>query len=223
MTGQVIADQMIMGLPTLVWVLDYASVLVFALTGALVASRGQLDPVGFIFMAAMTAVGGGTLRDLILDQPQVFWVARPSLIVVAAVAAMVVFWTAHRFESRYRLLLWLDAFALSVAVPAGVAVALAGGFSPVIVVIMGVVTGTFGGLMRDVVGNEVPLVLKQGELYLTAAFGGAMGAVTLVWLGAGRVEALIACGIITFVLRAGSLVWGWQLPVYRPRPPRTRG
>lgn len=218
MTGQVIA-----GLPTLVWVLDYASVLVFALTGALVASRAQLDPVGFVFMAAMTAVGGGTLRDLILGRDMVFWVARPSLVVVAAVAAMVVFWTAHRFESRYRLLLWLDAFALSVAVPAGVAVALAGGFSPVIVVIMGVVTGTFGGLMRDVVGNEVPLVLKQGELYLTAAFGGALAAVLLVWMGLGRVEALAACGVVTFVLRAGSMVRGWKLPVYRPRPPRMRG
>lgn len=211
------------GLPTLVWGLDYASVLVFALTGALVASRQQLDPVGFVFMAALTAVGGGTLRDLILGRAEVFWVARPSLIVVAAVAAMVVFWTAHRFESRYRLLLWLDASALAVAVPAGVGVAMAGIFNPVIVVIMGVITGTFGGLMRDVVGNEVPLVLKQGELYLTAAFGGALSAVLLFWLGSGRVEALVTCGIVTFVLRAGSLVWGWKLPVYRPRPPRTRG
>lgn len=211
------------GLPALVMTLDYASVLVFALTGALVASRGQLDPVGFIFMAAMTAVGGGTLRDLLLDRPQVFWVARPSLILVAAVAAMVVFWTAHRFESRYRLLLWLDAFALAVAVPAGVGVALEGGFSPVIIVIMGVITGTFGGLMRDVVGNEVPLVLKQGELYLTAAFGGALAAVAVIWLGLNRPEALVVCGLATFVLRAGSLVWGWKLPVYRPRPPRSRG
>lgn len=215
MTGQVIA-----GLPTLVWVLDYASVLVFALTGALVASRAQLDPVGFVFMAAMTAVGGGTLRDLILGRDMVFWVARPSLVVVAAVAAMVVFWTAHRFESRYRLLLWLDAFALSVAVPAGVAVALAGGFSPVIVVIMGVVTGTFGGLMRDVVGNEVPLLLKQGELYVTAAFGGAVTAVVLIGTGVPQGAALIACAGVVLILRIGSMLRGWSLPVYRPRPPR---
>ncbi|WP_022705708.1 trimeric intracellular cation channel family protein [Paracoccus zeaxanthinifaciens] len=211
------------GLPTLLWALDYLSVLVFALTGALVASRGQLDPVGFVFMAAMTAVGGGTLRDLLLDRPQVFWIARPSLILVAATAAMVVFWTAHRFESRYRLLLWLDALALAIAVPAGVGIAVEGGFSPVIVVIMGVVTGTFGGLIRDVVGNEVPLVLKQGELYLTAAFGGALIAVLAMWPGLGRSEALFLCGLVTFGLRAGSIVWGWALPVYRPRPPRTRG
>ena len=206
----------------LVAALDYGSVLIFALTGALVASRAQLDPVGFIFMAAMTAVGGGTLRDLILGQPQVFWVARPSLVVVAAAAAMVVFWTAHLFESRYRLLLWLDVFALSVAVPAGVGVALEGGFSPIIVVIMGVVTGTFGGLMRDVVGNEVPLVLKQGEIYLTAAFGGALTAVALAGLEVGQAWGLMACGLGTFILRAGGLARGWRLPVYRPRPPRDR-
>ncbi|AUH35471.1 hypothetical protein CUV01_14620 [Paracoccus tegillarcae] len=210
-------------MPVLVWTLDYASVLIFALTGALVASRQQLDLVGFIFMAAMTAVGGGTLRDLILNRDLVFWVARPSMIMVATLAAFVVFWTAHLMESRYRVLLWLDALALAIAVPAGVAVALASGVSPLIVVIMGVITGTFGGLMRDVVGNEVPLGLKAGELYLTAAFGGAVMAVLLVWLGLGRGEALLGCGVTTFSLRAGSLIWGWKLPGYRPRPPRTRG
>ncbi len=208
-------------LPTIVWFLDYASVLVFALTGALVASRQQLDLVGFVFMAALTAVGGGTLRDLILNREVVFWVARPSMVVMAAGAAFAVFWTAHLLESRYRVLLWLDAFALAIAVPAGVGVALAAGVHPVIIVIMGVVTGTFGGLMRDVVGNEVPLGLRQGELYLTAAFGGAVTAVTLSLLGFGRTEALMACAVITFVLRAGSLIWAWKLPVYKPRPPKT--
>lgn len=200
--------------------LDYASVLVFALTGALVASRKQLDPVGFIFMAALTAVGGGTVRDLVLGR-EVFWVSRPGFVLLAAGAAFLVFWTAHLVESRYRWLLWLDAMALSVAVPAGVGVALAGGFGPVIVVIAGIVTGSFGGLMRDVVGNEVPLVLKKGELYLTAAFGGALLALVLTGLGMPRPAALIACGVGTFLLRAGSMLFGWSLPAYRPRPPRT--
>ncbi|SIS63433.1 trimeric intracellular cation channel family protein [Paracoccus saliphilus] len=203
--------------------LDYGAVLIFALTGALVASRAQLDPVGFIFMAALTAVGGGTLRDLILGRETVFWVEQPTYILIAAGAALLVFWTAHLFESRYRLLVWLDSVALAVAVAAGVGVAMEEGYGPVIIVIMGIVTGTFGGLMRDVVGNEVPLVLKQGQLYLTAAFGGALMAAGLDWLGFQRGEALIACAVIVWVLRAGSLIWGWKLPVYRPRPPRTRG
>ncbi|MFV0411093.1 MAG: trimeric intracellular cation channel family protein [Paracoccus sp. (in: a-proteobacteria)] len=206
-----------------IWALDYGSVLVFALTGALVASRAQLDIIGFIFMASLTAVGGGTIRDLVLGRDPVFWVAQPELIVIAAAAAFIVFWTAHLLESRYRWLLWLDAIALSVAVPAGVGVAIVGGFDPVIIVIAGVITGTMGGLMRDVVGNEVPLVLKGSELYLTCAFGGAVIALVLVFLGLPRPLALIGCGSATFLLRAGTLIWGWSLPAYKPRPPREHG
>ena len=203
-----------------IWALDYGSVLVFALTGALVASRQQLDITGFIFMAALTAVGGGTVRDLVLGRDPVFWVERPGLVVTAAVAAFIVYWTAPFLESRYRWLLWLDAIALGVAVPAGVAVAVATGYGPIIVVIAGVITACMGGLIRDVVGNEVPLILKGSELYLTAAFGGALVALLLVWLGLPRPMALIGCGLATFVLRAGAMIWGWSLPAYRPRPPR---
>lgn len=209
-----------MTLAALVTVLDYGSVLIFALTGALVASRAQLDPVGFVFMAALTAVGGGTLRDLILNREAVFWVANPTYVLLAAGAALVVFWTAHLLESRQRWLVWLDSVALAVAVAAGAGVAMEMGSPPMIVVIMGIATGTFGGLMRDVVGNEVPLIFKQGELYLTAAFGGAVAAVTLDWLGVARAEALIAGAVVVWVLRAGSLTFGWRLPLYRPRPPR---
>ncbi|KEO52296.1 trimeric intracellular cation channel family protein [Thioclava indica] len=200
--------------------LDYASVLVFALTGALVASRQQLDLVGFIFIAALTAVGGGTLRDLLLGRDLVFWVADPTYVVIAALAAIVVFFTAHLLESRYRALLWLDACALAVAVPAGVAITMKLGHGPVIVLIMGVVTGSFGGLMRDVVCNEVPLLLKQGELYLSCAFAGAAGALIASAVGLDRFTALLICAAVTLLLRAGSLRFGWSLPVYKPRPPR---
>lgn len=204
---------------TLLELLDYASVFVFALTGALVASRAQLDIAGFAFVASLTAVGGGTLRDVLLDRNPIFWVAEPAFIAVAVAAAALVFFTAHLFESRLRVLTWLDALALAVAVPAGVGVALATGQHWAIVLLMGVATGCFGGLMRDVVCNEVPLVLKQGELYVTAAFAGAGAAlVASAILPAGA--ALTVCAIVTFVLRSGSLVFGWRLPVYRSRPPR---
>lgn len=202
---------------TLLSALDYASVAVFALTGALVASRAQLDLVGFIFIACLTAVGGGTLRDVMLDRAP-FWVTDPVVIAVAAAAAVLVFFAAHRLESRYRALLWLDACALAVAVPAGVGVALGAEVGWPVVLVMGMITGCMGGLMRDVVCNEVPLVLKQGEIYVTAAFAGALAAVVLA--GLGREGALIACAVVTFVLRAGSIAFGWRLPVYRPRPPR---
>ena len=200
-------------------VLDYASVAIFALTGALVASRAQLDIVGFIFIACLTAVGGGTLRDVILDRPPL-WISDPILLLLATLAAVVVFFGAHRLESRYRALEWLDACALAVAVPAGVGVALAEGLGWPVVLVMGMVTGCMGGLMRDVVCNEVPLVLKQGELYVTCAFCGAGAAVLLGLVGAEGWQALLACAMVTLVLRAGSLGFGWRLPVYKARPPR---
>jgi uncharacterized membrane protein YeiH len=199
--------------------LDYAAVIVFALTGALVASRAQLDIVGFVFVACLTAVGGGTVRDVILDRP-VFWVAEPAFIAAAGIAAVVVFFTAHLLESRYRTLVWLDACALAIAVPAGVAVAVTAGQPASVVVIMGIATGCFGGLMRDVVCNEVPLVLKQGELYVTCALVGAVAALVALQLGAPQIVALIACSGATFALRAGSLAFGWRLPVYKSFPPR---
>lgn len=204
---------------TLLELLDYAAVFVFALTGGLAASRAQLDIVGFAFVASLTAVGGGTLRDVILDRNPVFWVAEPAFVGLAVAAAVLVFFMAHRFESRLRVLTWLDALALSVAVPAGAGVAIATGQHWAIVLIMGVATGCFGGLLRDVVCNEVPLVLKQGELYVTAAFAGA-GAAVLALAIMPASAALLICAAVTFALRAGSLVFGWRLPVYRSRPPR---
>jgi uncharacterized membrane protein YeiH len=203
---------------TLVTALDALSVFVFALTGGLAASRAQLDIVGFLFFAALTAVGGGTVRDLLLDRTP-FWIDRPSNLLIAATAAILVFFTAHLVESRARWLTWFDAAALSVAVPAGLAVAFGAGAGPAVAMIMGVLTGTMGGLMRDVVANEVPMVLRQGELYVSAAFAGAATGVLLAE-PMGNVAALVATAATTFLLRAGSLIFGWRLPVYKTRPPR---
>ncbi len=201
--------------------LDYASALIFALTGALAASRAQLDIVGFVFFAALTAVGGGTVRDLLLDRDPVFWIADPTPLGIAALAAVLVFFTAHLLESRLKWLIWLDAMALAIAVAAGVAVARNLGASAPVVLVMGVATGTFGGLARDVIANEVPLVLKQGELYVTAAFGGAGAALLGVrLLNADPIWGTAICVTVTFGLRTGSLLFGWSLPVYKARPPR---
>ncbi|MEY1557558.1 trimeric intracellular cation channel family protein [Yoonia sp. R2331] len=205
---------------TLLAALDYASVFVFALTGALVASRAQLDIVGFVFVASLTAVGGGTLRDVLLNRDTVFWIANPYFIGVATLAALIVFLSAHLLESRYRSIVWFDAMALAVAVPAGVGVSFAMGMDWPVVLIMGITTGCFGGLMRDVVCNEVPLVLKQGELYVTCALVGAGAAVLADFAGLSAPVALMICGGVTFALRGGSIAFGWRLPVYKSFPPR---
>ena len=205
---------------SLITLLEYASVLVFAITGALVASRAQLDLVGFAFIACLTALGGGTLRDLLLDRNPIFWIANPTHLAVGVTAAMVVFFTAHLLESRYRGIVWLDALALAVAVPSGVGVALAMGMSWPVIIIMGITTGCFGGLMRDVVCNEVPLVLKQGELYITCAMAGSLSAVVMIEIGLSLPVALLICATVCWSLRAGAINYGWHLPVYKSRPPR---
>lgn len=206
---------------TLIATLDYAAVTVFAVSGALAASRAQLDIIGFAFIACLTAVGGGTLRDLFLNREVVFWIADPSYILIGSAVSIVLFFTAHLLESRLKTLMWFDAIALSVAVPAGVAVAMKMGQPPTIVVLMGISTGCFGGLMRDVVCNEVPLVLKQGELYASAAFAGSLAALIATSLDFGKPVAFLSCAALTFALRSGSLWFGWSLPAYKARPPRS--
>lgn len=206
---------------TLLAFLDYASVFVFAFTGALVASRAQLDIVGFAFIACLTAVGGGTLRDVLLDRNPIFWIAQPTYIAVACAAALTVFFTAHLFESRLRTLIWLDSFALAIAVAAGTGVALSMAQPVPVVLLMGMITGCMGGLMRDVVVDEVPIVLKQGELYVSAAFTGAASAVVAgIWIADIPLQLMI-CAAMTWALRAGSLAFGWRLPVYKSFPPRS--
>jgi hypothetical protein len=105
--------------------LDYTGVAVFAATGALSASRKQLDIIGFLFLAAATGIGGGTLRDLVLGATPVFWVVKPTYLIVCVVVALIVFVLAHRIESRYRLLLWLDAMGVSAYCVMGAAKGLA--------------------------------------------------------------------------------------------------
>jgi uncharacterized membrane protein YeiH len=157
----------------------------------------------------------------LLDRNPIFWIAQPTYIAVACAAAVVVFFTAHLFESRLKTLIWLDSFALAVAVAAGTGVALSLDQPAPVVVLMGMITGCLGGLMRDVVVGEVPLVLKQGELYVSAAFAGALAAVLAQVYFAAALVPLLLCAVTTWALRAGSLAFGWRLPVYRARPPRS--
>lgn len=196
-------------------VLDYAGVAVFAATGALAASRKQLDMVGFLFFAIVTGVGGGTVRDLILGVP-VFWSKDHAFLVVGAVVAGILFFTAHRIESRYRPLLWLDAIGLAAYAVYGAWKGLAVSGSPIVAIVMGVLTATLGGILRDVLAHE-PSVLMRREVYVTSALVGAVGFVLLhailPTLAAGTVAFLVA-----FALRAGAIRFGWSIPAYKPRP-----
>ncbi|MCA0256688.1 MAG: trimeric intracellular cation channel family protein [Proteobacteria bacterium] len=202
-------------------ILDYAGVAVFAATGALAASRQQLDPIGFLFFAAMTGIGGGTIRDLVLGQRPVFWVENPAYLLVCAGVAGLVFFTAHLFESRYRLLLWLDAIGLAAYCVMGAAKGYAASGSAVVAIVAGAMTATFGGILRDVLSEE-PSVLMRPEIYVTAAMLGAAVFMLAITLAAPLWLAALAGAASAFALRGGALFYGWRIPSYRPRPGRAQ-
>ena len=187
----------------------------FAASGALVASRKQMDLIGFALLSSITGIGGGTLRDVMLDRP-VFWIADQTFLAICLVVAVVVFFAAHLIQRRYPVLLWLDAVGLGAYGVLGAHVALEAGAGVVTAAVLGVTTATFGGMMRDVVSQETPLILQK-ELYATAAL---VSAVVYLALTAGGVPAgaaaLVAIGA-GFALRGAAIRFGLSLPRYRPR------
>lgn len=200
--------------------LDWLGIVVFAISGALVASRKQMDIVGFALLGTVTGIGGGTLRDLLLGLAPVFWVREPLYLVVCVLVSCLVFMTAHIPKSRYRLLLWFDALGLALFAVTGAERALLAGAGPVVAVAMGMITATFGGIIRDVIGNEDSVVLSR-EIYVTAALAGAATFVTLSGLGLVREIALGGGLLVGFAVRGAALARGWSLPRYRERPGRT--
>jgi uncharacterized membrane protein YeiH len=196
--------------------LDLLGVAVFAVTGALVASRKQMDVVGFAFLAVVTGVGGGTIRDLVLGLTPVFWVREPIYLLVCIGCAIAVFFSAHVPRSRLVALVWLDAVGLALFAVLGAEKAL--GHGPVVAATMGVVTAVMGGMIRDILGGESPVILRQ-EIYATAALLGAV-AYLLALLVMPR-DAAVGLGVTAgFILRGLALRNGWSLPVYRPRAAR---
>jgi uncharacterized membrane protein YeiH len=200
--------------------LGVLGVAVFAASGALEASRRQMDVVGFALVATVTGVGGGTLRDLLLGLSPVFWVEAPGYVLLCAAVAVLVFFTAHLVESRFKVLLWADALGLALFCATGAERALAAGASGVVAVMMGVMTATVGGIARDVLCAQVPLILRR-ELYATAAAAGAGVYVLLHAAGAPRPATTAAAFLAAFAIRALGLVSGWSFPAYKARPGRS--
>ncbi len=206
-------------LTTTLTVLDYAAVAVFGASGALAAARRKHDIVTFSFFAAVTGVGGGTLRDLLIDAP-VFWVGKPEYIGLCILGAIAV-WLVGWNQGRERLLLWLDAVGMAAYTVVGALKAISLGLHPATAVVMGVLTASFGGVVRDVLAQE-PSVLLRRELYVTPAL---VGAALFVALNALNLPIVVAGGLgflSALVVRAGSLVFGWKMPGFKGRaPPET--
>jgi len=198
----------------LLQILDYLGVAVFAVSGSIVASRRGLDFIAFLFFATLTGIGGGTLRDLLLDVP-VFWIADERYLLVCLGVSIFMWFFASQVERLSKPLRWADGLGMAAYSVMGAAKAMAVGDTVLVAVLMGVATATFGGILRDTVAGEPSAIMKP-ELYVSAAFAGAGTFVALTILGLNVWVAAIAGMLLALVLRGGAIERGWTLPVYKP-------
>ncbi len=195
--------------------LDLVGVGVFAISGALAAGRNRLDLFGVVVIALVTAIGGGTIRDILLDRHPIFWISNPSyLIVILAATALTIVWVRVR-QPPLAALLVVDALGLALFAISGAQIAEQKELPALVVVMMGTITGVAGGMIRDVLTAQIPLVLRKGTLYASTAIAGNGVYLILQSLGALRSTAA-ALGMLTVVvLRIVSIAWGLSLPVFR--------
>jgi uncharacterized membrane protein YeiH len=201
---------------SIVFLLELIGTAAFAVSGALAASRKNMDIFGFCVLALMPAVAGGTLRDIILDRHPVFWVANTAYVAVALAAAVIVFFTAYQPGWRKRILIWMDALGLALFATLGTQISLNANAGPLVAIMLGVATAVTGGMIRDIICNEIPLVLTR-EIYATAAFTSSLAFVSASYLGVPAEIALIGSVSAGFAVRALAIVYDWSLP-----PPRVR-
>lgn len=192
--------------------LDLLGTAVFAITGLLAARRKQLDLFGAIVIAMVTAIGGGTLRDLIIDVP-VFWTQQDVYIYVVVISALLLFFFARFRRLPVRLLLFLDALGLAVFTVIGTQKAMALGLSDPIAIMTGIMTGVVGGIIRDVLVGEVPLVFRK-EIYATASFIGASMFLLMGHAGFSVEIAIIVSICITLIIRVWGIMSNIELPVF---------
>jgi uncharacterized membrane protein YeiH len=204
---------------------EMLGVAVFAVSGAMVAARKGMDPVSFIMLGVVTAIGGGTLRDLLIGRP-VAWIADPTAVFMASAVAVLLFVVGHAKPDIVeglggnKVLLWADAAGLALFAVTGTLTALKAGAPFPSAVVLGAITASFGGILRDVLAGEPPILLHTRDLYVTAATAGAITTVLCHWLEL-PLAAVMGLGCAAgFSLRAMSILAGWSLPDYPRRPPR---
>jgi uncharacterized membrane protein YeiH len=199
-------------IPQLINWISILGLAVFALSGAVYAAEKEMDILGFILIGTVTAIGGGTIRDLLLDVP-VFWIQKPFNIYICFVASIFAYFAASQIRLRRRWMLWLDAAGLAAFAVIGTQVSLAHGAPPIISIVTGVMSATFGGVIRDVLCAET-LTLTQPEMYVTCA---VLGASLFAILSGLNVNIEIAAGLAfsaCFALRMAAIMFGLQLPRY---------
>jgi uncharacterized membrane protein YeiH len=205
-------------------VIEAVATAAFALSGLLEAARRRLDAVGVCVVAGLAAFGGGTLRDVLLDRRPFFWVAHagwPWALLALCVAAMLLLRRRH-FALTERAMQWPDALGLGLFSASGTQIALAAGVPALVAVLMGVVTAVFGGVLRDIVCNQIPRAFSDHRPYAVCAFVGAWALVAAQALGLDAAAALLVSAGVTTMLRAAALVSGWRLPAWQVDEPGDR-
>ena len=193
--------------------LQLVGAVVFATSGALAAGRRRMDVLGVMVIAIVTAIGGGTIRDLLLDRRPVFWIEDPSHLVVSILAAVLTLVYARFRRPPTHSLAIADALGLALFTIVGAQIAQQKLTDPMLVVVMGTMTGVAGGVIRDVLSAEIPLIFRKGELYATAAIAGAALYLLLEAFGIPRPTAALI-GITAIAgLRLAAIFWGLHLPV----------
>ena len=192
-------------------ILTYIAVIASAISGALEARKNELDIVGATTIAFMTAFGGGTIRDLLLGRTPVFWVLDPGLTIAAFIVGMLSYYRLDHISNR--LFTVVDAIGLGLFSILGATYTLQLELSPIIAVLMGVVTGVFGGVLRDLFCNRIPKIFRHNtELYATCSFIGTGVFVLLIWLNISNfLAAIIGAGII-FAMRLAAVRFKMTLP-----------
>ena len=197
------------------YALELLGVAVFAVSGVLAAGRKGLDALGVAVIAVVTAVGGGTLRDVLLNRHPIFWIADTTPLWVIFGATVVTLAYVRIWIATRRALLVADALGLAFFTIAGVQIAQQAGVSDLIAVLMGTITGVAGGIFRDVLTAEIPLVMRPGRLYATAAIAGAATYVLLVRIGIPPDPAALSGMSLIAGLRLAAILWRLELPVVR--------
>lgn len=207
----------LLSLTTAQYLIETVATLAFALSGVIEASRRRMDAVGVVVVAGLTAFGGGTLRDVLLDRRPFFWVTHTELLwAVMALGVVALFFLRRRhLEPTERAMQWPDAVGMGLFAAGGTQISLSMGQPALVAVVLGMVTAVFGGVLRDIVCNDIPKVFRDHRPYALFAFLGGWMLVGLDALGTEPWLSLMLSAIAATTLRVAALLRDWKLPEWR--------
>ena len=204
-------------LSTAQYAIELVAILAFALSGVIEAARRRLDAVGVCVVAALAAFGGGTLRDILLDRRPFFWVEYSEIlwaVLLLSIASMF-FLRARHFELTERAVAWPDALGMGLFAASGTQIAVDMQLPALVAVLMGMITAVFGGVLRDIVCNDIPKVFSDHRPYAICAFAGGWMLVALHAWGLPQWAALAAGAALAFVIRMFAMIFDWRIPGWK--------